>query len=46
MRFDSVGATGYSNTMNILTLLSVPDHGKDDLKPGTLNHILKTAGLK
>jgi predicted RNA binding protein YcfA (HicA-like mRNA interferase family) len=27
-------------------LISVPDHGKDDLKPGTLNDILKTAGLK
>lgn len=27
-------------------ILSVPDHGKEDLKPGLLNDILKTAGLK
>ena len=27
-------------------IISVPDHGKDDLKPGLLNSILKTAGLK
>ncbi len=26
--------------------IAVPVHGKDDLKPGTLNDILKTAGLK
>lgn len=27
-------------------IITVPDHGKDDLKPGTLNSILRTAGLK
>ena len=27
-------------------VITVPDHGKKDLKKGTLNDILKTAGLK
>lgn len=27
-------------------IITVPDHGKEDLRPGTLNSILKTAGLK
>ncbi len=27
-------------------IISVPDHGKEDLKPGLLGSILKTAGLK
>lgn len=27
-------------------IISIPDHGKDDLKPGLLGNILKTAGLK
>ena len=27
-------------------VITVPDHGKDDLKPGLLNRILKTAGVK
>lgn len=26
--------------------ITVPNHGKDDLKPGTLSSILKTAGIK
>ncbi|RIV20504.1 type II toxin-antitoxin system HicA family toxin [Fibrisoma montanum] len=26
--------------------LSVPDHGKQDLKPGLVNKLLKQAGLK
>ncbi|MGV3560778.1 type II toxin-antitoxin system HicA family toxin [Larkinella arboricola] len=26
--------------------LSIPDHGKQDLKPGTLNDLLKQAKLK
>lgn len=32
----------YENPFNI----SVPVHGKKDLPPGTLNQILKKAGLK
>ena len=28
------------------SIISVPDHGKEDLKAGTLNSILKTAGVK
>jgi predicted RNA binding protein YcfA (HicA-like mRNA interferase family) len=27
-------------------IITIPEHGKEDLKPGTLNSILKTAGLK
>lgn len=27
-------------------LITIPDHGKDDLKPGLLNNILKLARLK
>ncbi len=27
-------------------IIAVPEHGKEDLKPGLLNDILKTAGLK
>lgn len=27
-------------------IISLPNHGKTDLKPGTLNSILKTAGVK
>ena len=26
--------------------ITVPNHGTDDLKPGTLSSILKTAGIK
>lgn len=31
---------------NVQKLISVPDHGKKDLKPGLLNKLLKQAGLK
>lgn len=27
-------------------IITVPEHGKEDLKPGLLNSILKTAGVK
>ena len=27
-------------------IVVVPEHGKEDIKPGTLNSILKQAGLK
>jgi predicted RNA binding protein YcfA (HicA-like mRNA interferase family) len=31
---------------DIPEIVTVPDHGKKDIAPGTLNNILKTAGLK
>jgi predicted RNA binding protein YcfA (HicA-like mRNA interferase family) len=31
---------------NYPELIAIPDHGKADLKPGLLNKILKTAGVK
>jgi predicted RNA binding protein YcfA (HicA-like mRNA interferase family) len=27
-------------------IIVIPEHGKEDIKPGTLNSILKQAGLK
>ncbi|WP_375445742.1 type II toxin-antitoxin system HicA family toxin [uncultured Fibrella sp.] len=31
---------------SIQKIITVPEHGKDDLKPGLLSSILKTAGVK
>ncbi|MEZ0484297.1 type II toxin-antitoxin system HicA family toxin [Fibrella aquatica] len=31
---------------DLSNIISIPEHGKDDLKPGLLSSILKTAGVK
>jgi predicted RNA binding protein YcfA (HicA-like mRNA interferase family) len=42
---DRVEATKYS-AIQQKGIVVVPEHGKEDIKPGTLNSILKQAGLK